>query len=97
MNIKKLDNNQNSNIGEYPIEKYIDIPYFELKQNYLGLLNKMNFNIENCILLNNFLNVEIEGKKLSIREAEQRIKNNNILYLSEKNKYDMLTIFIQKI
>ena len=97
MNQKQLDSNLKEYSGEAFFEKYIDIKYFVFKQNYLNFLTNMRFDTKNINILNDLLNTEIKGEKISIREAENRIRANDILDLSKKNTYDMLSVFVSKI
>ncbi len=97
MNQKQLDSNLKEYSGEAFFEKYIDIKYFVFKQNYLNFLTNMRFDTKNIEILNDLLNTEINGEKISIREAENRIKANDILNLSKKNTYNMLSVFVDKI
>ncbi|BDV03770.1 MAG: hypothetical protein HPPSJP_4910 [Candidatus Hepatoplasma scabrum] len=86
MNLNKLNYNQNENRrnDEYPIEKYIDLPIFEFEQNYLSFLKTNGIEKEEAIIINNILNTEIDGKKLSIREVEQRFNKNDIFKIDNK-------------
>ncbi|CRX37085.1 / / hypothetical protein / 586887:588569 Forward [Candidatus Hepatoplasma crinochetorum] len=93
MNINKLNDNKKSN--EYPIEKYVDLPIFEFKQDYLSFLQNNKVKNEEAILINNILNTEIDGKKLSIREVEQRFNANNIL--NDENYFSKMNKIINKI
>ncbi|BDV02542.1 MAG: hypothetical protein HPAVJP_4310 [Candidatus Hepatoplasma vulgare] len=87
MNIKGFKNNEKNN-SEYPIEKFIDIKYFEFKQNYLSLIKGMGFHEKEVKIINSILDTEIDGQKLSIREVKQRFIANNILNI--KNEYERL-------
>lgn len=86
MNLNKLDQSRNENQknDEYPIEKYIDLPIFEFEQNYLSFLKTNGIREEEAIIINNILNTEINGKKLSIREVEQRFNKNDIFNIDNK-------------
>lgn len=96
MNLNKLENNLYNSIpkSEYPIEKYLDMGYFDFKQDYLGLLDKLNFSNHNEDF-NLILNDEIEGQKLSIREVEQRIKDNE--FSEDDNDIKRIINFVENI
>ncbi|MGL4343190.1 MAG: P-loop NTPase fold protein [Metamycoplasmataceae bacterium] len=97
MNQKHLERKMHDLSKEDFIEKYIDIKYIKFSQNYLGLLKKMGFDEKNVENLNKFLNYEIEGKNLSIREAEKRIKTHKLLKISKNSEYEMLSVFVNNI
>ncbi|CRX37091.1 / / hypothetical protein / 586887:588569 Forward [Candidatus Hepatoplasma crinochetorum] len=84
MNLNKLNDNKKEKNDEYPIEKYIDLPIFEFEQNYLSFLKTNGIREEEAIIINNILNTEIDGKKLSIREVEQRFNKNDIFNIDNK-------------
>lgn len=94
MNLSKLK--QDDDISyEYPIEKYIDLKYYEFEQDYVGLLEKLGFDEGKTNLFNEILKNQIEGRNLTIREAKQRFNSNNII--SIESKYDQLKIIVNKI
>ncbi|AHK22643.1 KAP family P-loop domain containing protein [Candidatus Hepatoplasma crinochetorum Av] len=95
MNTKKLKENEYDVDNEYPIEKYIDIPFFKFKQDYLSFLKKFGFKNEEANSINKILNKEIEGQKLSIREVEQRFNKENIKEI--ENKYEKIKKIVNKI
>lgn len=95
MNTKKMKNNQKTDFGEYPIEKFIDIKIFEFKQDYLSFLLNYGFKEKDAKNINKILNKEINGEKLSIREVEQRFRANNILKIN--NEYEKWKKIINKI
>lgn len=88
LNLQRLKNNDKHEYNEYPIQKYIDINYFELKQDYLNFLAKNKKWSESFInKLNLVFTYSIEGENLSIREVENYFKEYNI-----NNKIDEYTI-----
>jgi hypothetical protein len=95
MNINRLNGNENKKNDEYPIEKYIDLPIFEFKQDYLSFLKNNGVNQKDAVIINNILNTEIDGQKLSIREVEQRFNKNDIF--KENNKYLKLDKIVKNV
>ncbi|BDV03225.1 P-loop NTPase fold protein [Candidatus Hepatoplasma crinochetorum] len=95
MNINRLNGNENKKNDEYPIEKYIDLPIFEFKQDYLSFLKNNGVDQKDAIIINNILNTEIDGQKLSIREVEQRFNKNDIF--KENNKYLKLDKIVKNV
>ncbi|BDV03776.1 MAG: hypothetical protein HPPSJP_4970 [Candidatus Hepatoplasma scabrum] len=93
MNINKL--NDNDKYIEYPIEKYIDLPIFNFKQDYLSFLRNKNLNEDEAILINKILNTERNGEKLSIRKVEQRFRSLNILNINDK--YEKIKFILKNI
>lgn len=80
--------NDNNNKNESLIDKYITLgTYYDLKQNYLGILNKLKFNDKDAELINKILDTEINGYNLSIRLVERALLNNKIKESFEINKY----------
>ena len=74
---------------ESMIDKYISLGiYFQLEQDYLGFLAKINFAKEHQNLVNHLLNQSINGHKLSIRVLENAlIKFENLSNDFQKCKY----------
>ena len=74
---------------ETMIDKYISLGiYFQLEQDYLGFLAKINFAKEHQNLVNHLLNQSINGHKLSIRVLENAlIKFENLSNDFQKCKY----------
>lgn len=80
--------NDNNNKNESLIDKYITLgTYYDLKQNYLGILNKLKFNDKDAELINKILDTEINGYNLSIRLVERALLNNKIKESFKINKY----------
>lgn len=74
--------------NESAIDKYITLGVcYDLKQDYLGILEKLNFNKEDSILINKILNTQINGYNLSIRLIKNAFLNNKIREAFENNKY----------
>lgn len=77
--------------NESAIDKYITLGvYFDLKQNYLGILNELNFNDNDAQIINRILNDQINGYNLSIRLIKNYFLNNKIKESFEENKYNGL-------
>lgn len=77
--------------NESAIDKYITLGiYFNLKQDYLGILNELKFNDDDAQLINQILNVQINGYNLSIRLVERAFSNNKIKESFDINKYEGL-------
>ncbi len=80
--------NDKNNKNESLIDKYITLgTYYDLKQNYLGILNKLKFNDKDAELINKILDTEINGYNLSIRLVERALLNNKIKESFKINKY----------
>lgn len=83
--------------NESAIDKYITLgTYFDLQQDYLGILNELNFDENDAQLINKILNVQIKGYNLSIRLVERAFLNNKIKESFDINKYEGLKL-IRKI
>lgn len=77
--------------NESAIDKYITLgTYFDLKQDYLGILKKLNFSDNDAQLINRILNIQINGYNLSIRLIEWSFLNNKIKESFDENKYSGL-------
>lgn len=77
--------------NESAIDKYITLgTYFDLKQDYLGILKKLEFSDSDAKLINRILNVQINGYNLSIRLIEWSFLNNRIKEAFDENKYNGL-------
>ena len=73
---------------EAVIDKYLTLGiYFELKQDYFGLLEKLRLPYEYIEMVDEILNDEINGFKLSIRTLENALKANYVIKAFEMNKY----------
>ena len=73
---------------EAVIDKYLTLGiYFELKQDYFGLLKKLKLSNVYIEIVAEILNDEINGSKLSIRTLENALKANCIIKKFEINKY----------
>ncbi len=82
----KNEDHRQSNV-ENPIEKYLDIKYFEFKQDYVGLLSKLGFQEEECEYYNMVLEtVDKYGQLLSVREVEKRIIGSGVLKFEDSEK-----------
>lgn len=93
MNKDKLNDSQSLN-GEWSIEKYINMPLYNFEQNYVSILNKNNFNLIDCKMLNKFLNVPIEGNQISIRELKYILQKRDLIESFKINKYRGLREFV---
>ena len=100
MNLDDLLKNPDNLIGEYPIEKFIDIKIFNFQQGYLEFFQNLGFNEELSKNLNEISSERIDGSNLSIREIEQRTKSN-IINKSKNNikedDFKVIKIFLIKI
>lgn len=77
--------------NESAIDKYITLGvYFNLKQDYLGILNELNFNENDAQLINKILNAQINGYNLSIRLVERAFLHKKIKESFDINKYEGL-------
>ena len=73
---------------EAVIDKYLTLGiYFELKQDYFGLLKKLKLPSEYVEIVAEILNDEINGSKLSIRTLENALKTNYVIKRFKTNKY----------
>ena len=73
---------------EAVIDKYLTLGiYFELKQDYFGLLKKLKLPSEYIEIVTEILNDEINGSKLSIRTLENALKVNYVIKRFKTNKY----------
>lgn len=90
MNKDRLVSEKLSN-SEWKIEKYINIPFYSFKQDYLGILKKYNFEDELSNIFNDLLSMQIDGECLSIRELE-KILSRKDLKKESKNKYTGLLL-----
>ena len=73
---------------EAVIDKYLTLGiYFELKQDYFGLLKELKLSNEYIEIVGEILNDEINGPKLSIRTLENALKANYVIEAFEINKY----------
>lgn len=85
LNLNKFSNNKRVDNSEYPIEKYIDFNYYNLKQDYSNFFNKhIKENKEFIEKLNLIFNSEIDGEKLSIREVENSFKTHELFKITDK-------------
>lgn len=77
--------------NESSIDKYITLgTYFNLKQDYLGILNKLDFTDHDAHLINDILNVQINGYNLSIRLVQNFFITNKIKEEFQISKYNGL-------
>ncbi len=100
MNKKRMiDPFQNNEIkfDEHTIEKYLTLPFFSFKQNYLGILKDLNFNDNISKMLNNFLETPNKNSEvLTARQAKKEIENSEMHSLfNEKGKYSLLRSFLK--
>ena len=73
---------------EAVIDKYLTLGiYFELKQDYFGLLKKLKLPSEYIEIVAEILNDEINDSKLSIRTLENALKVNYVIRRFKTNKY----------
>ena len=71
---------------ESHMEKYLNMDYYNLQQDYLGVLSKSKIKSENLIILDEFFNHEMLGKKKSIREMKKIIENDVVISNFSKNQ-----------
>jgi hypothetical protein len=89
MNKHKLINPKNYNSDEAVeshMEKYLNMNYYDLKQDYLGVLRKSIIKEKYQGFLNDFFNKEIGGSKKSIREVKKIIENEHVISNFSKNQ-----------
>ncbi|MGL5358084.1 MAG: P-loop NTPase fold protein [Metamycoplasmataceae bacterium] len=84
MNKDKLRNSEN---GEWKIDKYITLPYYDFTQNYKGLLKSESFNGTQIEILNDLLQIEFNNKNLTLREVSRFIKKENLLEEFKKSNW----------
>lgn len=92
MNKNKLVNEKLTN-SEWRIEKYINIPFYTFKQDYIGLLKKYNIKDDLTSILNDLLSTQINGECLSIRELDKIFSSEEHVQENFKNKYKALIYF----
>ncbi|MGL4183965.1 MAG: P-loop NTPase fold protein [Metamycoplasmataceae bacterium] len=90
MNKNKLKNGEN---GEWKIDKYITLPYYEFTQNYKGLLKSEGFNEMQIEILNDLLQIEFNNKNLTLRQVSRFIKKENLLKEFKKSNWHGLFLF----
>ncbi|MDK2819998.1 MAG: hypothetical protein KFW07_04120 [Mycoplasmataceae bacterium] len=88
MNKNKLINisENKEDVFESHMEKYLNMDYYNLQQDYLGVLKNSKIKEENQSTLNDFFNQEISGKKRTIREMKKIIENRNVIDAFSINK-----------
>lgn len=91
MNKDKLVKEKLGN-SEWKIEKYINIPFYIFKQDYIGVLKKYNIRDDLVGIFNYLLTQQIDGECLSIRELDKILSEENIDENFE-NKYKGLIYF----
>ncbi|MGL5246307.1 MAG: P-loop NTPase fold protein [Mycoplasmoidaceae bacterium] len=77
MDIDKM--NDNSDKFEKRIEKFIDLPSYDLKQDYISLLNNLGLKKEISFEIDKLLRIDIGKKFFSIRELKKIIQDERIL------------------
>ncbi len=68
---------------EMNIEKYIQLPFYILEQDYLGVLEKIEINKDYINIINDILIESIDGFNMSVRKVLKTFKHLNI-----KEKFD---------
>ncbi|MGL4616652.1 MAG: hypothetical protein ACRCUM_00275, partial [Mycoplasmoidaceae bacterium] len=90
MDVDKINNNSNG--FEKGIEKFIDLPSYNLKQDYTSLLISLGFNKETSSEIDKLLKIDIGKKQFSIREL-RKIMLNNLIYKEYINMSKLRNIF----
>ncbi|MGL4617178.1 MAG: P-loop NTPase fold protein [Mycoplasmoidaceae bacterium] len=93
MDIDKI--NDGSDEFEKGIEKFIDLPSYNLKQDYVSLLNNLGFNKEISMEIDKLLKIHIGKKHFSIRELK-KIMLNESFFKKYMNISKLRVIFILK-
>lgn len=78
--------------SEWKIEKYINIPFYKFKQDYVGLLKKYGLSDDLLEDINNLLSTKIDEECLSIRELDKILSKRDIGD-NFTNKYKSLIFF----
>lgn len=73
-----LNKNFEKKYSEWIIEKFINIPYYEFRQDFLGILKKYVINEEQRKFINEYLKTPINNKILTIRQLETNLEDLNI-------------------
>lgn len=89
------DVDENEQNPESAIEKYLDLKYFEFKQDYVGILEKQGIEGERALYFNKVLSVKHDESVLSVREAENRIVSTQIF--KKRDHYESVILFQQNI
>lgn len=90
MDATKIYDNENK--FEKKIEKFIDLPSYNLKQDYSSLLNSFGFKRDISITIDKLFNIDIGKKFFSIREFKKIIQNKK-LFNECKNMKKLETVF----
>lgn len=86
-----IDQTQKNSSTENSIEKYLDMKFFQFKQDYKGLLLKQGFSEEESDYFNSVLETKNEENKiLSVREVENRIVGSEIIKQTSENNRKIL-------
>ncbi len=90
INKNVLNKNFEEKNSEWIIEKFINLPYYEFKQNFSGMLKKYGMNKEQSEFINEYLKTPIDNKNkkiLTLRQLETNLLNLNVEKI--KNKGDI--------
>ncbi|MGL5590775.1 MAG: hypothetical protein ACRDCH_01765 [Metamycoplasmataceae bacterium] len=74
---------------ETNIDKYIQLPYYQIKQDYIGVLEKFQIDKKYIPVINEIMEKSIDGYNMSIRKLERVLMKNDIKK-KVKNKYECL-------
>ncbi len=81
--LHSLDYDGENENYEMNIEKYIQLPFYILEQDYLGVLEKIKINKDYINIVNDILIESIDGFNMSVRKVLKTFKHLNI-----KEKFD---------
>lgn len=102
INKNTLDFTNDTKSCGWAIEKYINLPFYKLTQNYVGIFMSFGFNKEISEILNHVIHVVDKSSEFikipTIREMEKMIRHN-INFLKEKfdiSKYSLIINFVRK-
>jgi hypothetical protein len=69
--------------GEFPINKFINLSYFKLENNFIDLMKNNGFSDEFSIIINSFIVHESSENKLTIRQVKNIFDHNKLSDLYE--------------
>ncbi|MDE5617391.1 MAG: KAP family NTPase, partial [Ureaplasma sp.] len=85
-----LNKNFEEKNSEWIIEKFINLPYYEFRQNFSGILKKYGMNKEQSEFINEYLNIPVDNKTkkiLTLRQLETNLETINVEKI--KNRGDI--------
>ena len=97
INKNKLHSLDHSNDENYElnIDKYIQLPFYKLEQDYLGVLNKINIKKDYIQIINNILIKDINGYNMSVRKVLSSFKHLNVKGKINESKHKGLILIKQ--